>query len=188
MHSVTHRFMHRLLIAAALASPLTGSAEQPDGWRGLRWGMTAAEVEAALPGETGRSDDGALEIKAFEIDGRDYRVAFGFTGAGGLRAVTLDLFTNDGEPSRHLGVAFEGLDKLLAEKYGPAVVAKDDRRPTRFGGYTASRQRSWSSATTIVRLGYSLIPHIPRKTKGRGPAFEGVTLTYSAPDSNASKL
>lgn len=75
--------------------PPTTMATPPPVWRTTRWGMTKAEVLAALPGEaqrlpkpadfaqpqpgaslTGGSSD--ITIPAYEADGTTFRVLFGF--------------------------------------------------------------------------------------------------------------
>lgn len=165
-----------LFATAALAQ--VPEAQDPDGWRAAKWGMTEAEVLSAFPGEVERlkkperlvnGPNCTLGIPTYRIQSMEYGVMFGFDEQGGLSLVRIAP-SDEGVP--HLA-AFGVLENLLTEKYGKPTSTKDD----------VGRSRMWRLPRTVVSLTYLSFPQI-----GKSKAFDVLTLSYTPPSKEADKL
>jgi hypothetical protein len=123
------------------------------GWQTARWGMSPAEVKAALllidcPRAKPRSATGLLYtafVLPTEIGGIEYRVGLDFDTARG----TLEQVRFAPKATGAARAAFESLRTLLAEKYGtPAEVRR----------HAADAQLHWAFPSTVIRLRWARRP------------------------------
>lgn len=80
-----------LLLLLALAAPLRAQ----EGWRAAQWGMTAEELQAAVPGLVPASLDygplaGAFVLRRAEVAGLRFRAVFQLDARGRLRQILFD--------------------------------------------------------------------------------------------------
>jgi hypothetical protein len=155
--------------AAPATTTTTTVPAPPPVWRTARWGMTKDEVLAAFPGEAQRltqpADFGAptpgssdIAIPAYEADGMNFRVLFGFDSPGLNRI--------------HLSVAKPGdatcgdLEKVVAEKHA-APAARNDT-----GTSLRGEEIVWKRPDQTITLSCAGVPSL---------GFRSVTLTYTPP-------
>jgi len=154
--------------AGMAAEPPTSSSAAPaspeNAWRGTRWGMTPAEVAAALPKEARllspevKLADGnviAAAIDGFAFEGLNFDVRFIFTG-GKLSLVSLR--TPQKKP---VDVeAYARLRDALVKSWGPPLEeTKDDN-------FVDMRQTRWNRGASRADLKYIpgvvVLLHYPR--------------------------
>lgn len=145
----------RLLALVAAAggeqAAIPAPAEGAPGWQSLRWGMTAREVLAAVPGSVRvepavRLADGnaiAVSLDRVEVAGTALRVRFIFDGPG-LALVSLRT-----APDRYAdGASFDSLARHLEARWGaPAEVTRDAE-------LVEMRQTRWRLGRSTVDLKY----------------------------------
>lgn len=136
---------------------LTSTAATDDvaGWNATRWGMSVAEVDAAL-GNAVRPVDPPLvyggayasrAVPAVEIAGFDYRALLQFDdGNGGLRQVLLERSRRPDAPRAYRAA----LDALTAAHGEPDLVCDSPHA----GADTSpiSRERVWRAGETTIHL------------------------------------
>ncbi len=142
-------------IAAAVEDVV--AARDIAGWGKTRWGMTEAEVLAALPGEVVRfakpykydADETPLGIEDLELFTKPFTVRFIFDlETRLLNAVNLRLK----ESNHGIGeLVFHWLEKALTEKYGPATYRREDRKRG-VSGLDITNVASWRLNRTRIEL------------------------------------
>lgn len=146
-----------MLSISLLALGIGGDVHAADlaGWNGTRWGMSAAEVDAALGAAVQPVDPplvyggahAAREIPAVDVDGYAYRALLQFDDeTGSLQQVLLERSRLPDAPRAH-GAA---LDLLAAEHGAPDLVCESPRE-----GAVASpvqRERVWRAGPTTIHL------------------------------------
>jgi hypothetical protein len=152
----------------ATTTTTTTMPAPPPVWRNAKWGMTAAEVLAAFPGEAERLAQPAsfgqarpgwadLAIPAYEADGAKFHVLFGFA-AGALSRI-----------------------QLAAAKPEAGVCEDVEKRLTAEHGAPSSRQDTATSMRT-----QEIVWALPAQTttlacaEQRTLGFRTVTLDYAA--------
>lgn len=168
-----------LWLASALAFALVSATPSRDivGWGKARWGMTDAEVSAAMGTQIERLSSPVsfkraqskrvysrmrLQIPQVEIGEVLLKVRFGFDDGGRLNAISVD------PENENVGTAYR-LENLLVERYGPPAVAdlgKDKRHVV------------WVSPNGVIDLLYLEL----------GVGDSHLSVTYSVPDPEAAKL
>jgi hypothetical protein len=152
-------------------------AQELDGWRAAKWGMTEADVLAAFAGEATRlekpeefrsGDIGKVEIPKYEVQSTKYRVRFGFDDKGALSLVVIGPPDNGTVGVSHES-AFRSLESLLTEKYGKPTSAKDE---------VPTRTRMWRFPRTVISLTYFV----------SAAEFDLLLLSYRPPSKEADKL
>ncbi len=151
----------------------------PGGWNKVKWGMTEAQVRAAVPAAEHFSPDAdqitepfsnaALWISRFQMDGSPYRVFFCFDRAGKLVEVGLrppiEPVLIRGKMTWQDTDAFADLRARLVDKYGT---------PWRSGDHDSV----WKLEVTEIRLSEIVDRGAPRV----------VTLSYRRALKNSSEL
>jgi len=143
------------LVAAASAAGEPAAIPAPGdgapGWGRLRWGMTADEVLAAVPGAVRlepalRLADGnlvAVGMDRLEVASTAFRLRFVFDGNG------LALLSLRTPPERYAdGVAFDAVARHLEARWGPPDRAARD------AGLVEMRQTRWRLGPSTVDLEY----------------------------------
>jgi len=129
------------------------------GWGKTRWGMTEAEVLAALPGEVVRlaepdkhdSGEAPLGIEDLELGVHRFAVRFVFDSETRLlNAVNLRLKESNHPIEENL---FHTLEKALTEKYGPATYRREDRERDALG-LAIDNKASWRLNRTRIELDF----------------------------------
>jgi hypothetical protein len=126
--------------------------QDPAGWQTARWGMSPAEVKAALllidrPRVRPRPAKGPLYpafVLLTEIGGIEYRVALDFD-------IARDTFQRVRFVPKVAGAArpaFDSLAALLVKKYGAPAES----------GSENAQQRSWTFPSTVIRLRWARRP------------------------------
>jgi hypothetical protein len=126
--------------------------QDPAGWQTARWGMSPAEVKAALllidrPRARPRPAKGPLYpafVLLTEIGGIEYRVALDFD-------IARDTFQRVRFVPKVAGAArsaFDSLAALLVKKYGAPAES----------GSENAQQRSWTFPSTVIRLRWARRP------------------------------
>jgi len=140
--------MYMMLVLAAIA---TGADTQdPGGWTAAKWGMTDAQVLAAIPVATSLDppDAGAhVHIKSFDLAGAAFHVLFQADKDGRLQSV---LLSPVGTPAEGINYLFQNLQNLLVEKYGRPWTSTE--------GHGTEIQ--WSLKTTTITLSRVKFPGI----------------------------
>lgn len=167
---MTHRLAVLVLLAAATAGPaIPAPGDGSPGWERLRWGMTAEEVLAALPGSAPldpplRLADGnlvAVGIDRLEVASTAFRLRFVFDGQG-LALVSLRT-----PPGRYApGSAFDAVARHLQARWGPpAQATRDDQ-------LVEMRQTRWRLESCTVDLEYipGVVVILYHPAAARGPA------------------
>ena len=118
------------------------AADDPGGWTAAKWGMTDAQILAAIPSATRLDppDAGAhVHIKSFDLAGAAFHVLFQSDKDGRLQAV---LLSPVGDPAEGIDHLFQTLQHLLVEKYGRPWTSTE--------GHETEIQ--WSLKTTTIAL------------------------------------
>jgi len=169
-----------LLLLLIVAPVFAEEAQDLDGWRAAKWGMTESDVlavfasEAVLLKQPERFKDpmvATVAIPKYEIQSTEYRVLFGFNAKGALSLVQIAPMDNITPGAWH-EVLFGSLDNLLTEKYGKPTSTKDER---------VSRIRVWRFPRTVISLTYLFADF------GTMKRIDLLTLTYQPPSKEADK-
>ena len=140
---------------------VTATPALPTAWRNARWGMTAAEVLAAFPGEAAQlpvavnySDKyrGLVGIEGYQIANVAYAVRFLFD-----RQERLALINITPAPRDSSTLTFNSLAQLLTEKYGQPLTNHEEK--TRVSD---SREKTWKTPEALIDLDYVNIRSIDR--------------------------
>jgi len=126
-----------MMAASSAAQPT-----DPGGWTAAKWGMTDAQILAAIPAATRLDppDAGAhVHIKSFDLVGASFHVLFQSDKDGHLQAVLLSPVE---PPAEGIDYLFQNLQNLLVEKYGRPWTSTE--------GHETEIQ--WSLKTTTVTL------------------------------------
>lgn len=142
-----------LLLAAAVAA----LAQTPDatGWSAAKWGMTAAEVQAAFPTvrpvNPPEKDLGQfirLEAPAMQLGNYQATAKFKFpTDQDRLTAVNVSVSQDAARPS-----AFDALKDGLTAKYGKPTSSDTVSERTAFGSTIETRSIVWRLKSSMVTL------------------------------------
>ena len=147
-------------LAAALLVLCTGFTPAPAaadlaGWEGTRWGMTAAELEAAI--------GPALSRLKTRLDYHDAYVGHALSGRKVAGHAFTALFQMDRATGRlqqvilerrrdyALAIAFDQVARALKARFGPPTLGCDSRDRAS-GAAPFLRQRMWAMPTTTVHL------------------------------------
>jgi hypothetical protein len=170
METMNPLLLAMLLLAdpAPAAAPAAGAtvAPAPGGWRSARFGMTPAEVVAALPGEATRlsppvtlADGNTVDvgIDGYRFEGLSFDVRFVFAG-GKLALVSLRT-----PPKTYVDVtSYARLRDTLVKQWGPPLEdTKDD-------SFIDMRQTRWNRGPDRADLKY--IPGVVAILHYPGPA------------------
>ena len=169
-----------LLLLLIVALVLAQEAQDLDGWRAAKWGMTESDVLAAFAGEAVRLEKpehfkdtiGSLAIPKYEIQSTEYRVLFGFNAKGALSIVQIAPMDNTTLGVSH-EVLFGSLENLLTEKYGKPTSAKDER---------VVRSRMWRLPRTVISLNYLFAEF------GTVKRIDMLILTHQPPSKETDKF
>jgi hypothetical protein len=154
---------------AAATTTTTTTTMPPPVWRTVRWGMTKDQVLAALPGEAQRlttpipfgapaPGSGEIAIPAYEADGANFRVLFGFESDALNRIHLAAVKPGD--------ATCEDLEKALAAKLA-APAARNDT-----GTSLRGVESVWKRPDQTITLSCAGQPAL---------GFRSVTLAYTPP-------
>jgi len=136
------------LCAALSAQPISKAGADVTGWTSTKWGMTAAQVRAAVPYPTEQDPDSKnLQIvPPIQIGRIPVRVDFDFTD-GKLTLVGLTAIHAEDHVTAN--GAFASLKRSLIEKYGKP---SDEQTRTDTSGTTQEVFWSFPSTQIVLRL------------------------------------
>jgi len=140
-----------LLIALLFIASAALANNDPGGWKGAKWGMTATEIKKVMPNLTdGRTVGGEdiLHLDSVNIDEYIFDASLFFDKNGKLSTANL-MSSVEGEKEKQ----FQKIKQLLSEKYGEPKFAN---RHQPFRG-TFEDISSWMLPTTKIELRYSAI-------------------------------
>jgi len=134
-----------LIVCATIFAAALSAADDPGGWTAAKWGMTDAQILAALPGQAVRLDPpeklnrSSVHIPELDVAGTKFHVYFTPDKDGLLSSV---LFSPIGSPAQGLDAVFQELQNLLVDKYGRPW--KTDEQ--------GNSEIQWSFPTTVITL------------------------------------
>jgi len=160
------------LAACILYMSPAQAADDPGGWTGAKWGMSADQILQALPDQAVRLNPpekynhATAHIPSFQLAGASFHVYFIPDNDGHLKSVVfspLDV-TREG-----LDFLFQRLQNLLIEKYGRPWKSTEQ----------ANTEIQWTFKTTTIILSRTQV-------KDFGTQF--VSLRYKQKESDLDKM
>jgi len=148
-----------LYIGTVLCGAGVLAAADPTAWSKTSWGMSDAEIRAALePGQVrdvaerlrvgDKVEPARVGIPKISIAGTDFRVYF-LTDPGGLHQISLQPI----DKADATDAVFHSLEAALTLKYGT---------PFSRAGETSLAQ--WKTSTSVIRLEFVALKNVPFKS------------------------
>lgn len=144
--------------------------ETEEGWQGLRWGMSRADIRSILPAATeikelvGRTEKAAFGLDSYALPGCTARAIMDFTPSGGLQSVRVQSKGNVD------AACIQSIRNGIADKYG---MPAHEERPK---GSIDIHNAVWRTPGTVISLVSSI------DGKGRG-LFQ---IAYANPTAGAT--
>ena len=142
--------MRTITILIIMAAAAAAQPADPGGWTAAKWGMSDAQILAAIPAATRLDppDAGAhVHIKSFDLAGAAFHVLFQTDQDGRLQAV---LLSPVGDPAEGIDYLFQTIQNLLVEKYGRPWTSTEAHET----------EIQWSLKTTTITLSRVKFPGI----------------------------
>ncbi len=141
-----------LYIALALAPVFAADVPDPGGWTTAKWGMSEAQILAAVPGAVrldppDKVNHAAVHMPTYDLAGVAFHVYFVPGSDGKLESVLLNPV---GEPAEGFESVYQRLQNLLVEKYGRPWNSTEG----------STHEMQWSRPTTTIALSLIRLPAI----------------------------